>query len=91
MKTKLAFLTILITMLISPLYYSEPGFNGIAPGCGGSGCHTSQVGIVSVTNIGNLQVRVTITGIPVTWPENWLTQMELLLLYKVPQAQIHLF
>jgi hypothetical protein len=62
MKTKISFLTFLITMLISPLHYSEPGFNGTAPGCGGSGCHTSQAGIVSVTNIGNLQARVTVTG-----------------------------
>ncbi len=62
MKASLTILTILIAILISPLHYSEPGFNGITPGCGGSGCHTSQAGIVSVTAIGNLQVRVTLSS-----------------------------
>jgi hypothetical protein len=62
MKASLTILTVLVMMLISPFHYSEPGFNGTAPGCGGSGCHTSQAGIVSVTAIGNLQVRVTLTG-----------------------------
>ena len=46
MKASLTLLTFLITMLISPSHYSEPGFNGTAAGCGASGCHTSQPGII---------------------------------------------
>ncbi len=40
---------------------SEPGFNS-GPGCGGSGCHTSETGIVSAEVLNNFQVRVTVTG-----------------------------
>lgn len=41
---------------------SEPGFNGTAVGCGGSGCHTSEAGIVSAEVLNNFQVRITVTG-----------------------------
>ena len=41
---------------------SEPGFNGTAAGCGGSGCHTSEAGIVSAEVLNNFQVRITVTG-----------------------------
>lgn len=40
---------------------SEPGFNS-GTGCGGSGCHTSETGIVSAEVLNNFQVRVTVTG-----------------------------
>jgi hypothetical protein len=40
---------------------SEPGFNA-GPGCGGSGCHTSEAGILSAEVLNNFQVRVTVTG-----------------------------
>ena len=40
---------------------SEPGFNS-GPGCGGSGCHTSETGIVSAEVLNNFQVRITVTG-----------------------------
>jgi len=49
-------------MLISPRHFSKPDFNGFTPGCSGSGCHSFQSGILSVTAIGNLQVRVTLSG-----------------------------
>lgn len=62
MKASLTLLTFLITMLNSPLQYSEPGFNGTAPGCGGSDCHTSQAGILSATVQSNLQVKITLSG-----------------------------
>jgi hypothetical protein len=62
MKASLIYLTFLITMLISPLHYSEPGFNGTTPGCGGSGCHTSQAGILSATIQSNLQIKITLSG-----------------------------
>ena len=41
---------------------SEPGFNGTNAGCGGSGCHTSETGIVSAEVLNNFQVRITVTG-----------------------------
>ena len=62
MKASLIYLTFLITILISPFHLCEPGFNGIASGCGGSGCHTSQSGILSATVQSNLQVKITLTG-----------------------------
>lgn len=40
---------------------SEPGFNS-GPGCGGSGCHTSEAGIVTAEVLNNFQIRVTVTG-----------------------------
>ena len=40
---------------------SEPGFNS-GPGCGGSGCHTSEAGIVSAEVVNNFDVRITVTG-----------------------------
>jgi hypothetical protein len=60
MKASLTLLAFLITMLISPLRYAEPGFNGTAPGCGGSGCHTSQAGILTATVQSNLQVKISL-------------------------------
>ena len=62
MRARLTLLTFLITMLISSLNYSEPGFNGTTPGCGGSGCHTSQAGILSASVQSNLQVQITLSG-----------------------------
>jgi hypothetical protein len=40
---------------------SEPGFNS-GPGCGGSGCHTTQSGIVTAEVLNNFQVKITVTG-----------------------------
>lgn len=54
--------TILLVVIIVSLLQSEPGFNGTTPGCGGSGCHTSQTGIVSATVLTGNQVRITLTG-----------------------------
>lgn len=62
MKTQLSLLTVLIAILIFSFTKSEPGFNGTAPGCGGSGCHTSKAGIVTAEVLNNLQVRVTVSG-----------------------------
>ncbi|MBK7630837.1 MAG: T9SS type A sorting domain-containing protein [Ignavibacteriales bacterium] len=41
---------------------SEPGFNGTTAGCGGSGCHTSQTGIVTATVLSNNQVQISVSG-----------------------------
>lgn len=43
------------------LLYSRPSFNGTTQGCGGSGCHTRQAGILTATPIGNLQVQIALT------------------------------
>lgn len=50
-----------IVILIIPFTISEPSFNGPTPGCGGSGCHTLDDGIVSAT-ANNLDVEVTLSG-----------------------------
>lgn len=55
-------LTALLTLFITLNLHSEPGFNGSAPGCSGSGCHTFQDNNVSVVPLSNLQVQVTVTG-----------------------------
>lgn len=62
MKVKLSLLTVLVAVLVFSLTKSEPGFNGTAPGCGGSSCHTSKAGIVTAEVLNNLQVRVTVSG-----------------------------
>ncbi len=62
MKVKLSLLTVLVAVLVFSLTKSEPGFNGTAPGCGGSNCHTSKAGIVTAEVLNNLQVRVTVSG-----------------------------
>lgn len=61
MKTTVTFFSFLITILFSPLHFSEPGFNGPAPGCDASGCHTLVPGIVSVVAIG-MDVEITVSG-----------------------------
>jgi hypothetical protein len=53
--------TFVTIVLIIPFCYSTPNMNG-GSGCGGSGCHTFQTGIVSVTLLSNLQVRITVAG-----------------------------
>jgi hypothetical protein len=61
MKITVTFLSVLITILFSPFYFSEPGFNGPSPGCDGAGCHSQQTGIVTVVSNG-LDVEVTVSG-----------------------------
>jgi hypothetical protein len=56
------FIGVLITGYVLTLS-SQPSFNGTAPGCGpASGCHTFQSGLVSVTQLANLQLRITVSG-----------------------------
>ena len=62
MKASLTFFIGLMLILFSPFNYAEPGFNGSTPGCGGSGCHSVQAGIVTLTQLSNNQVRVTVSG-----------------------------
>ena len=61
MKYTLLLLMIGIILLIIPINISRPSFNGTDPGCSGSGCHTFQDGIVSVS-ANDLQVQVTLSG-----------------------------
>ncbi len=62
MKVTLVLSIILIFVSYISLTKSEPGFNGTAPGCGDSGCHTSQFGIVTTEVLDNFQVRITLSG-----------------------------
>ena len=62
MKIVTIIVSIFITLLLISLTRSEPGFNGTSPGCGDSGCHNVQTGIVSAEVLSNFQVRVTLTG-----------------------------
>jgi len=41
---------------------AEPGFNGSAPGCSGTGCHSFQDNLISVVPLSNFQVQVTLMG-----------------------------
>jgi len=57
---------VLVALVVSALIFisstkSEPGFNS-GPGCGGSGCHTTQTGIVTAEVLNNFQVRITVAG-----------------------------
>ncbi len=65
MKTRLvltAFAIGILSMSYVAFVPSQPSFNS-GGGCGpASGCHTFQSGILTVTQLGNLQVRLTITG-----------------------------
>ncbi|GBD86616.1 hypothetical protein BMS3Abin03_00537 [bacterium BMS3Abin03] len=62
MKKIFLLIAAIIVVLIIPLLLSQPSFNGSAPGCSGSGCHTLTDGIVSVTALDNLQVEITLSG-----------------------------
>jgi hypothetical protein len=62
MKVSGVLATILFVVIIVSFLQSEPGFNGTTPGCAGSGCHTSQPGIVTATVLTGNQVRITLTG-----------------------------
>ena len=61
MKTNITLFSIMLTVLFTSLYFSEPNFNGPTPGCDGSGCHTLQSGIVSAVSNG-LNVELTVSG-----------------------------
>jgi flagellar hook assembly protein FlgD len=62
MKHKLL-ISMLILFIISSVFLAEPSFNGTTPGCDGSGCHNLQSGIVTATQLSNLQVQVTVSGV----------------------------
>lgn len=62
MKTNFVLLVAVIAVLIFTFTKSQPDFNSNAPGCGGSGCHTLQSGIVTAEVLDNLQVRITVSG-----------------------------
>ncbi len=60
---KLLFISLIVlSIVLVTNLKSEPGFNGTLPGCGGSGCHTSQTGIVTATVLSNNQVQITVSG-----------------------------
>lgn len=42
--------------------YSKPSFNG-GSGCSGGGCHSYSQNSVSLTDLGNLQVEITVNGV----------------------------
>lgn len=61
---KINFLLFIIGILFVgvPVLNSEPTYNGTAPGCAGSGCHSFQAGIVSVVQ-NDLQFEVTLQNV----------------------------
>lgn len=61
MKKTIAHLSILISILINPMVFSEPGFNGSTSGCNASGCHNHNAGIVSAV-VNGMDVEITISG-----------------------------
>lgn len=62
MKINFALFVTLIAVFVFSFTKSQPDYNGTAPGCAGSGCHTLQAGIVTAEVLNNFQVRVTVTG-----------------------------
>ncbi|MDH3267473.1 MAG: T9SS type A sorting domain-containing protein [Ignavibacteria bacterium] len=62
MKPMHLLLTTILTLFLTFYLHSEPGFNGSAPGCSGSGCHSFQDNMISVVPMSNFQVQVTLTG-----------------------------
>lgn len=62
MKIKFFFIVAVVALFVFTFTQSQPSFNGTTPGCGGSGCHTSQSGIVSAEVLSNMQVRITLSG-----------------------------
>ena len=62
MSKYFSFIAVVVLVLFISLIKSEPGFNGTTPGCGGSGCHTSEAGIVTAEVLSNFQVKVTVSG-----------------------------
>lgn len=53
----------LMLLLLYSSLVSNPSFNGSDPGCGGSGCHTLEEGLVTVVHLNNLDVEVTVHGV----------------------------
>jgi len=53
---------IFVALVLISLTKSQPGFNGNSPGCGDSGCHTLQSGIVTAEVLTNFEVKITVTG-----------------------------
>ena len=62
MKVTVFIIAVFASLFLITYSNSQPGFNGTTPGCGDSGCHTLQSGIVTAEVLNNLQVRVTVTG-----------------------------
>jgi len=61
MKYTLIPLLLVIILLVIPANNSKPSFNDPDSGCTGSGCHTLQDGIVSVS-VNDLQLQITLSG-----------------------------
>ena len=62
MKVTIFLIAVLASLFLITFTNSQPDFNGTSPGCGGSGCHTSEAGIVTAEVLDNFQVRITLTG-----------------------------
>jgi hypothetical protein len=62
MKITILILAVFTSLFLMTFTNSQPDFNSTAPGCGGSGCHTSEAGIVSAEVLDNFQIRITLTG-----------------------------
>jgi hypothetical protein len=62
MKGFLSISLIISILIVVTSLNSQPDFNGTSPGCGGSGCHTSQTGIVTATVLSNNQIQISVSG-----------------------------
>ena len=62
MKITILILAVITSLFLITFTNSQPDFNSTSPGCGGSGCHTSEAGIVTAEVLDNFQVRITLTG-----------------------------
>lgn len=62
MKTKLIIVVTLFVVLIFSLY-SRPSYNGTSVGCAGGSCHSLTQNIVTASDLGGMQVEITVTGV----------------------------
>jgi hypothetical protein len=63
MNFKLSVIIVGLSILIFSVLQSEPSFNGSTPGCGVSGCHNFKDNDVTAVPIGNLEVKVELSGV----------------------------
>jgi hypothetical protein len=60
MKRIIVISTAFFILIIFTLLYSEPSFNDNDPGCSGGGCHSFNAGLVNVSEVGELQIEVSL-------------------------------
>jgi len=58
------FLIVVAGLFSLSFYLNKPSFNGTSPGCSGGSCHNLLESSATTSILGNLQVEVTLHGVP---------------------------